>query len=268
MKILLIAFALGSGSIAATNDNVQNFAKETYHGITESVGHRFAKHGNITEEMQELINYKIDLIQSYDFENMTDEEIIVAKEEIRVLVEQKALELGVELPEEKGFFGRRRGMGFDLTEEMIQMKDYCLELMAEYDFEDMTDEEIEAVKEEIRLLVEEKAAELGIELPDYKGFFGKQGMNIELTEEMLTLKEYAQELIKTYDFENMTKEEMIEAKEEIKLLIEQEANELGIDLPEFNGFTNYNFGGKSYECTKGFGGRMGQNGHKGRYSKR
>ncbi|QVK20669.1 hypothetical protein KHQ82_10225 [Mycoplasmatota bacterium] len=172
MKGLLLALSLAGGAFTATNEDVQDYVQGAFQGQG-----RHVEVMNITEEMQELLNYRIDLYQEYDWENMTEEEVITAREEIHALVEAKAEELGIELPlfegygynngycgegNQKGGFGQR----FELTDEMVALREYYNEVRANYDFENMTDEEVAAAREEIHQLVQEKAEELGVELPD------------------------------------------------------------------------------------------------------
>jgi|GEM_PF-4674207 len=204
MKGLILALTFAGGIFGASNDQVQDFAKGAFDKMR---GHQQVM--DITEEQQELLNYRIDLYQEYDWDNMVAEEVILAKAEIRVLVEEKALELGVELPEKA-----------ELSEEQIAIREYYHELLTGYDWANLTEEELEAARAEVKELMTIKAEELGIEIPAGP------------SEEMIELLEYAKELKDSYDWENMTEEEIELAKEEIRTLVEEKAEELGVDLDE------------------------------------
>jgi len=72
MKGIILAITLLSGGATATNENVQEYARGAFNRIKEVM----------TEDHQDLMNYRIDLMQSYDFDNMTEEEIAAALTEI------------------------------------------------------------------------------------------------------------------------------------------------------------------------------------------
>ena len=132
--------------------------------------------------------------------------------------------------------------------EVNELHAYAKELIAIYDFENMTEEEIAIAKAEINALVQAKADELGLTLKVDHDVFS-QFVDRELMGEVVA---YAKELIATYDFENMTEEEIAIAKAEIQALIEAKADELGVTLPEKGlGFTRTDRG-RGFGRDKGF----------------
>lgn len=128
---------------------------------------------NLTEENQILIMDKYnDLKDDYDWDNMEKEDLINAREEIKLELEAYILELGLELPDDYyltlgGLRNRDRFTNFanaQLTEEqraaLIEFKD---NLLAQYDFENMTDEEKVVAREEIKVAIQTFMEEQGIE---------------------------------------------------------------------------------------------------------
>lgn len=142
--------------------------------------------------------------------------------------------------------------------EVNELHAYVNELLEGYDVTDLTEEEIAALQAEINALVQAKADELGLTLKEDHDVFS-QFVDRELMGEVVA---YAKELIATYDFENMTEEEIAIAKAEIQTLIEAKAAELGVTLPKNGlGFARTDRG-RGFGRGKGFmqGGRGSRGG--------
>lgn len=112
-------------------------------------------------EVNEFHAYVKELLEVYDVTDLTEEEIAALKAEINALVQAKANELGLTLKEDHDVFSK-----FVNSELMDEVVAYAKELIASYDFTTMTEEEIAAAKAEIQALIEAKATELGVTLPE------------------------------------------------------------------------------------------------------
>ncbi len=112
-------------------------------------------------EVNELHAYVNELLEGYDVTDLTEEEIATLQAEINALVQAKADELGLTLKEDHDVFSQ-----FVNRELMGEVVAYAKELISTYDFKSMTEEEIAIAKAEIQTLIEAKAAELGVTLPE------------------------------------------------------------------------------------------------------
>lgn len=112
-------------------------------------------------EVNELHAYVNELLEGYDVTDLTEEEIAALQAEINALVKAKADELGLTLNEDHDVFSQ-----FVNRELMGEVVAYAKELIASYDFKTMSEEEIAVAKAEIQALIEAKAAELGVTLPE------------------------------------------------------------------------------------------------------
>ena len=216
MKLFLIGTLLFSGgtAVAMTDEGVREEVKERYQKVRERVSERMQENvyaklreegfpypseerlENLTEDQQfEIISLIDQFNATYDWANMTDEEIkdaiLACEDEIEALAE----ELGIELPEDplqKQFRRRVRRR----TKEVI--KEHLIENLQEN----------------------------GLEYP--KGKFFE-----ELTEEQtaaITAK--IDEINETFDWANMTEEEIMEALETVREEMKELNEEYGIFPPK------------------------------------
>lgn len=128
-----------------------------------------------TEENQALIMAKYEELTSvYDWDNLTRDEVIDAKETIKLELEAFIVELGIELPEEyelfMGGFRHRDRFGHFMNrnytqEELDALREFKDSLVSNYDWETMTDEEKAVAKEEIMTALQEYAEAHDLELP-------------------------------------------------------------------------------------------------------
>lgn len=144
-----------------------------------------------------------------------------------------------------GFFGTQQGVDVirryqdnpEMVEEHAPLHEYAASILEDVDLETYTEEELEAFKIELQGLLIEKAAELGIELPEGFEFF-QQSNNGLLMRELMT---YARELRADIDWASLTPEEQVIANEEIQILVQERATELGITNPVMGTRGNRNF---------------------------
>lgn len=233
MRTLLIAASLFGGAFAA-NDEVQETVVKEYNGFRHRIEERWEDR-TITSEESELRELLKGLMEEYDFQNLDAEGKIAAMEEIIAELTLKAEELGVDItPFIEKYEERVAKYEQYNSEEWQLFIAYMDELKAEYDFENLTAEEKIALMDELHELMVLKADELGVDITDMLERQLERAEHWELmnSEEMLEFKAYAEELKASYDFENMTREEKIEAMAEIKELLEAKAEELGIDLED------------------------------------
>lgn len=209
MKLLLIGTLLFSGgsAVAVQNETVRENVTEMYKNVRQRVQKRVKENiyenlkengfpypseerlENLTEEQQTAILTAIDQINAtYDFSSMTDDEI---KEALLVIEEDLDLladELGLELPDNwmKNRFRRRVNKQ---TREVI--KNRLIDNLQENGIEYPSDERLEN-------LTEEQQSALIAKIDEFN---------------------------ETYDWANMTEEEIMEAmtvvKEELKALHEE-----------------------------------------------
>ncbi|QVK20457.1 hypothetical protein KHQ82_09025 [Mycoplasmatota bacterium] len=183
MKGLLLSISLLTGGFAATYDGVQNQVKDYYHMATQKLGFEetqeyggFGMHGGmnrlfIDEEMKQFMDYQIELIEAYDFSAMTAEEIREAQSQMNQLLDQKAIELGLDLPDFGAGF--RPGMMYGYaSDEQTELMYYMHNLMFSYDWASMSEEETINARETIDSLVEDKANELGLDYYGYGDYMG------------------------------------------------------------------------------------------------
>jgi hypothetical protein len=145
-----------------------------------------------------------------------------------------------------GFFGTQQGVDVlrrqqedpAMVEEHAPLREYAASILEGVDLETYTEEELEAFKIELQGLLIEKAAELGIELPEGFEFF-QQSNNGLLMRELMT---YARDLRADIDWASLTPEERVIANEEIQILVQERATELGITNPVMGGRGNKNIG--------------------------
>lgn len=263
MRTLLIAASL-VGGVFSQNENVQDFAAKEYNGMRDRIQERWEDRSMTTEE-QELRDLLKDLMEEYDFRNLDAEGKITAMEEIVAELTLKAEELGVDIaPFIEKYEDRVARYEQYNSEEWQLFRAYMEELKAEYDFDNLTAEEKIALMDEMHELMVLKAEELGIDITDILERHEERAEHWELmnSEEMLAFKAYAEELKASYDFDNLTREEKIDALAEMKDLLEAKAEELGIDLdelprPELNGrqkaFRRGFRAGREYERRQGPG---------------
>lgn len=112
-------------------------------------------------EVNEFHAYINELLEDYDEVDLTEDQVAVLQAEINALVQAKADELGITLDADHDVFDQLIN-----REVMGEIVAYGKELFATYDFSTMTEEEIEVAKAEIQALLEVKAAELGVTLPE------------------------------------------------------------------------------------------------------
>lgn len=156
-----------------------------------------------------------------------------------------------------GFFGTQQGVDVirryqdnpEMVEEHAPLHEYAASILEDVDLETYTEEELEAFKIELQGLLIEKAAELGIELPEGFEFFQQSNKGL-LMRELMT---YARELKADIDWASLTPEERVLANEQIKVLVQERAAELGITNPVMGGRGNRNVA--RVPQPKGAGGR-------------
>lgn len=115
------------------------------------------------EEMFELMEYKHELFDNYDWDTMTDAEVELAWMEIEELLVEKAEELGIDY-ENYGYgrhFGFMRGRYY--SGDMNEYMEYKFDLINSYDWDTMTEQETTEAKTEIEKLLAQKKAELDLE---------------------------------------------------------------------------------------------------------
>jgi hypothetical protein len=112
-------------------------------------------------EVNEFHAYINELLEDYDVADLTEDQVAVLQAEINALVQAKADELGITLDADHDVFNQ--WMNRELMGEIVA---YGKELIATYDFSTMTEEEIAEAKVEIQGLLEAKALELGVTLPE------------------------------------------------------------------------------------------------------
>lgn len=119
MKLLLIGSLLfsGGGAVALQNDDVSNTVSQTYNRAKVMVQHKFKGRivervkengfpypservlASLTDEQEAVIMTTIDQINAtYDWQNMTDEEIIAALREVHTEMVQLREDLGIQQP--------------------------------------------------------------------------------------------------------------------------------------------------------------------------
>ncbi len=209
MKLFLISSLLFSGgsAVAMQNETISGEVNKRFVQVKETVQKRQMKNNlledvkengfpypceeflsALTEEQQVAILTQIDMINaSYDWPNMTDDEIsealVAARQDLNLLYE----ELGVEkasLAEYKAGMNevrleeiRENGISYvdtekhpNLTEEQLtEINALIDELNAEYDFASMTDDELVLALTDARSEIHELFEELGIERPEGLG---------------------------------------------------------------------------------------------------
>lgn len=269
MKTLLVVFSL-VGGLFASNEDAQDYVEKGYNNVRDRM-HERQEREPITAEESEIRDLLHTLLEEVDFENLEAEEKIAAMEDIIDQLQAKADELGVDItPFIEKFEERVANWELHNSEEWIAFKEYMEELKVEFDFENLTPEEKVELLPEFQELLIAKADELGVDITDLLENQQERADHYEFmnSEEMIEFKEFVQELKDSYDFENMTAEEKTEALAEIKVLVEEKAAELGIDLdelprPELNGrqkaFRKGFKAGRAYERNNSQGRRGGQN---------
>ena len=80
------------GMVFASGETPQEYIRCTFN--SECVYNE-----GMTDEMQEIMDYRLSLYENYDFDNMSDDEVSTAMEEIHTAVIAFATELGIELPD-------------------------------------------------------------------------------------------------------------------------------------------------------------------------
>lgn len=138
-----------------------------------------------------------------------------------------------------GIFGANQGVDVvrhyratpEMAEEHAPLKEYAASILEGVDLDQLDAEELEALKAELQILLAEKAAELGIELPEGFEFFQSE----EHGQLMKELIGYFQELRAELDWVSLTPEERVEAIATIKAMVQERAVELGIDRPVMGG---------------------------------
>lgn len=219
MKLFLIGTLLftGGGAAAMQNDTVNERVTDAYKNVRQRVQKRVKENSfdrirengfpypseerleNLTEEQQTAIISAIDQINAtYDFSSMTDEEITAALLVIEEEMNLLADELGLEIPDNwmKNRFRRRVNQK---TKEVI--KEHLLENLRENGIEGPSEERLANLTEEQQTVLLEKISEFNA----------------------------------TYDWANMTDEEIMDAmvvvKEELKAL----ALEYDFPVPQKHG---------------------------------
>jgi len=208
MKLLLMAsLMLGGGGVAATNEQVQTRVENTYNqvkvmvqkGFKGSMIERGKETGfpyppqdyldTLTEEQEALILTTIDQINAtYDWPNMTDEEIIealkVAKDELKAVydeleldpprvidnirkrIQERAKHLMLETVKEDGIPYPNEEILANLTTEQSAAITALIDAYnTTYDWATMTDEDIIAALQLFRDEMATLKDELGIETP-------------------------------------------------------------------------------------------------------
>lgn len=168
MKIVLSLILAVSGYFTIDSMMDNPMEAHPYTEYTEEDTNKETTYGYWHEKMHdgttwEFMEYKHELIESYDWVNMTEEEIELAKIEIEVLLNAKAEELGIDFSNyyswnHMGSFGHMY-QNDDYYEYMIYKK----ELVASYNWDELDEIETEIAKQEIELLLLDKAEELGLE---------------------------------------------------------------------------------------------------------
>jgi hypothetical protein len=138
-----------------------------------------------------------------------------------------------------GIFGANQGVDIvrnhratpEMVEEHAPLKEYAASILEGVDVDQLDAEELEALRAELQILLAEKAAELGIELPEGFEFFQSAQHGLLMQE----LMAYFQELRAELDWASLTPEERVEALATIKALVQDRAVELGIDRPVMGG---------------------------------
>ncbi|MBN2604620.1 MAG: hypothetical protein JXR62_02205 [Bacilli bacterium] len=218
MKTLLIAsMVFGGGSaVAMQNETVSNKVNDSASHFMVKVRNMFKGNhmesvrenglkypseeylASLTEEQAIALTSAIDVLNaSYDWTNMTDEEIQIALENVKTELEALYAELGIEGPlfaycndrmEFRGF----RNMGLYLEENGLPYpnENFLATLSEEqataltsaidtynatYDWANMTDEEIQVALDTIRTEMQALHTELGIDFPAPNNFEGHQG---------------------------------------------------------------------------------------------
>jgi hypothetical protein len=158
MKTLLLAGSILFGGIFGANQ-----------GIDVVRGHRAIP--EMIEEHAPLREYAASIIEGIDLEELTPEEVEALKAELRILLAEKAAELGIDLP-----------VGFDFFQSsqhgllMQELMTYFRTLRAELDWDNLTPEERVAAIADIKVMVQERAAELGIDRPVMGGAVSQRGI--------------------------------------------------------------------------------------------
>lgn len=223
MKLFLIGTLLFSGGSAAAmqNEHVRENVSNVYQKVRERVAKRAKENiyenikenglpypseeklEQLTEEQQVAIIGAIDQFNAtYDWANMTEEEMKVAletvKEEMNLLFE----ELGLEVPEnwmQHKFRKRINKKSKEITKEIL--KERLLEDLRENGIEYPNEERLEN-------LTEEQGAALLAKIDEFN---------------------------ETYDWANMTEEEIMEAMEVIKTELRELREELDFPVPVHKG---------------------------------
>lgn len=147
MRVILLASTLLFGGFFGTQQGVD-------------VIRRHQANPEMVEEHAPLHEYAASILEGVDLETFTEAELAAFKIELQGLLIEKAAELGIELPAGFEFF-QHSNNGLLMRELMT----YARELRADIDWAALTPEERVAVTAEIQILVQERAAELGITNP-------------------------------------------------------------------------------------------------------
>jgi hypothetical protein len=134
-----------------------------------------------------------------------------------------------------GVFGAQQGVDVvrryqanpEMVEEHAPLREYAASILEGVDLDTYSDAELEAFIIQLEALMIEKAAELGIELPEDFDFFQHINKRVVMQE----LMTYYRTLRAEIDWASLTPEERIIANENIKTLVQERALELGITQP-------------------------------------
>jgi len=233
MKLFLIGAMLFSGgsAVAYQNETVQETVSERYQQVRENVQNRFKKNvketvqetgfpypseaylATLTDEQSTAILTFIDQVNAtYDWTNMSDEEI---------------------------------------TEALLIVKDECAALYAELGLESPAvkiNERInkrskEILKDQMVSRLIENLKENGLEFPS------EQALEYLTDDQVLAITTQVDEYNATYDWANMTDEEILAAMELIKVELQELRTELGIERPVKEESSQYQRRGKRNQET-------------------
>ncbi len=215
MKLFLIGAMLFSGgsAVAYQNDTVQETVSERYQQVRENVQNRFKKNvketvqetgfpypsekylATLTEEQSTAILTFIDQVNAtYDWTNMTDEEV---------------------------------------TEALLIVKDECAALYAELGLESPAEKVNERINKRSREIVKDQIFTRLIENLKVNGleFPAEKALEYLTEDQVAAITAKVDEFNTTYDWANMTDEEILAAMEVIKVELQELRTELGIERP-------------------------------------
>ena len=178
-----------------------------------------------SEELILLREIVLEFYETFDWDNMTDDEIALALIEIQEFTLLEADKLGVDLDLMLGnhMFSGGFGMHGGYFEGSFDYMSAYRELYSDYDWASMTSEERLDAIEEIEIELSAQYSEIPFGGHMFGGGFGMRGLYSGGTYEYM---ETYHELYEEYDWANMSNEDRLTALEEIEVTLAEQYPDL------------------------------------------